>query len=132
MDSFVDRLIRGGDIPEPEFLSKIFRKKFKRAVHVEWSQHHHMYEAIFYIDQIEYIAIFNEDGELVEYKMFLPVEHLPGSVRKCIEEKGEIMTVVMVNQGNKILYEAIIRVDKKLRKLVVLSSLGKIVDEKGL
>ena len=42
------------------------------------------------------------------------------------------MTVVMVNQGNKILYEAIIRVDKKLRKLVVLSSLGKIVDEKGL
>lgn len=132
MEPFIDGIINGAGIPEPEFLVRTFRKNFKKAVQVDWYHFEDRYEAIFYIDQIEYIAVFSHEGVLMEYKMFLPVEHLPASIKAGMEEKGEIMNAVLINQGNRIIYEAIIRVNKKLRKLVVLSSFGNIIDEKGL
>lgn len=132
MEDFVDHIFRGSEVDEPELIKAAFRKKFEKAVNVEWYHRANHFEAIFYIDTIEYIALFDLQGELIEYKMFLSLDYLPSTIRAKIEEKGEIMNVVLINKGNKILYEAIIREEKKIRKVIIMSNLGKTLEEKGL
>ncbi len=88
------------------------------------------YEAIFYKENLEHIAHFDLSGNLTEYKLFLPKEFLPEAIKSYLESKGEIMNVVLNNKGNCIEYEAIVRDKNLTRSLILLSDLGKILEEK--
>lgn len=132
MKEFVKRVIKGNGIKPAEKCIHSFEDNFSNAINIEWFDREAYYEAIFYKDNIEHIAIFEKDGTLKEYKSFLPSNYLPEAIKLYLEQIGEIMNVVLINKGNSIQYEIIIR-DKKLdRQLYLFSDQGKLIEKKTL
>lgn len=132
MDEFLKKVMEGNGITPPENILETFNQNFKDAVNIEWFNKTTYFEAIFYKENLEYIAIFDKEGEMMEYKMYLPSDYLPWAIKNYVEGKGEIMNAVLKNKGNSICYEIIIR-DKSLkRSLILFSDLGKVIEKKVL
>jgi len=132
MDQLLEHLIEGTRFTPPDPCLKAFRKQFRGAVGTDWSEKGSGCEVIFYRDHVEHIALYKPDGELVEYKMSLPPDYLPDAIKTSLEGRGEIMNVVLVNKGNRIEYEIILRDDALTRNLLLLSDLGRVIEEKKL
>lgn len=132
MNEFAKMIFDGNRITPPEICLNAFQENFSGALNIEWSEKDSHYEAIFYKDNIEHIARYSKDGKLDEYKMTLPANLLPELIKQKLEEKGEIMNTLMINKGNCVNYEAIIRDKNQNRHLVLLSNLGKVIGGKPL
>jgi hypothetical protein len=132
MEDFVKRVIEGNGITPTEKCIQAFEDNFSHAINIEWFDREMYYEAIFYKDNIEYIAIFEKDGTLKEYKSFLPNNYLPEAIKHYLEEKGEIMNVVLINKRNSIEYETIIRDKNLVRQLYLFTGQGKLIEKKAL
>jgi hypothetical protein len=109
-----------------------FNQNFAEAVNVEWSKKTAAYEAIFYNNNVECIALFHENGSLIEYRQNLPLSHLPEIIKSTAHSKGEIMNTVLINKGNLLEYELIIRDAELKRYCLNISEFGEIVAEKKL
>lgn len=129
MENLAKKILVGESIQPPDSCLQQFNENFRGAINIDWFEKDDNYEAIFYKDNIEHIAYYNSKGSLESYKMFLPTKFLPESIKSTLEHKGEIMNVVMINKGNSVNYEVIIR-DKNLhRYLFLVTGLGKIISE---
>ncbi|MEQ8245566.1 hypothetical protein [Fulvivirga sp.] len=117
--------------PTPECLNA-FNEKFSGSVGLEWHANKSNFEAIFYKDNLEHIALFSPDGQLIEYRRFVPEGNLPLGIRQQVLEKGEIMNRVLLNRGNEIFYEVIYRDQQKQRYMLLLTDLGNIIEHKKL
>lgn len=115
-------------LPSEAIQTKL-KEMFPDIVNVEWNKNGENYEAIFYKDQIEYIALLSENAELLEYKISLAEELLPIQIKENLLQKGEIMNAVLTNKGNAIAYEVIIRDTNLIRYLVHLTETGTIINE---
>ncbi len=132
MKDFLKKVIEGSNISPSNICLKAFIQNFEDAINVEWYNIESYFEAVFYKDKLEHIAIFDLYGGLMEYKTNLPKEYLPEPLKKTVESRGEIMNIVMRNKGNFLEYEVIVR-DKELnRYLLTLSNIGKLMEEKML
>lgn len=107
-------------------------QSFEGAINIEWVEYEEHLEAIFYKDRVEHIALFSKDGILQEYRKSLPEGYLPYNVRKQMEAQGEIMNRVLINKGNTIQYEVIVRDENLDRHLFVMSDLGDLLKQKAL
>lgn len=132
MNSFFSKLF-GKPIFIPPFqVQEKLNKSFDTTLNVEWNKSGDFFEAIFYKNEREHIALFNQQGELLEYKMFLPREYLPEQINKNLSKKGEIMNSVMINKGNAVSYEIILRNEEKKRFLYLLNETGTILEKRKL
>ena len=130
--NFLRKVIKGTGITPTALCIEAFNLNFRNAVNVEWYNKGDLFEAIFYKDNIEHIALFNTDGILQEYTQYLPEGYLPESMKNILETRGEVMNSVLKNKGNTIEYEVIYR-DKELnRYLINFSDIGKVLEEKRL
>ena len=109
-----------------------FNRCFEGAINVEWFEKGKYYEAIFYKNDIEYIALFDLSGSLIEYRQNLTFDYMPEKIKKIVESKGELMNYVLRNKGNMIDYEVIYRDDALNRYLLIITDSGKIFREKKL
>jgi hypothetical protein len=132
MKSFLRKVVEGSGISPSEICSRSFKENFEDAVNVEWFNKTDYYEAIFYKNSIEHIAIFSLTGILSEYRLNLPMDYLPEPIKIMALKKGEIMNTVFINKGNMIEYELIIKDKEFNRKLVVFSDIGNIIAERKL
>jgi hypothetical protein len=129
---FLDKLMKGSSVEPPAVCSDAFEQAFTNARNPEWYFQNGYYESVFYQDKLEQIAIFESTGKLREHKMHLPEEFLPDQIKKKLRSRGEIMNVVMINKGNLIEYEAIIRDTSLNRYLITCSHLGIFKEDKML
>jgi hypothetical protein len=104
-------------IPEP--VKSMFSSKFADAKNTEWEQKGTIYEAIFYLNELEHIARFSTKGNLEEYRKNLWPDELPENVKTAGNSAGEIMNSIIIYRGEEVLYELIIR-DKKLDRFEYL------------
>jgi hypothetical protein len=132
MEDFLKNFVDGNRIQPPKVCLNAFNEKFGGSINVDWYEKPNRYEAIFYKDNLEHIAIFTTSGEMTEYKMYLPPSFLPEAIKSSLETKGEIMNSVLKNKGNRIEYEAIIRDTNLIRYLIILTDLGKVIRERQL
>ena len=132
MKDFIKKVITGAGISPPDVCLHSLNRNFENAVNVEWSRREGCYEAIFYNNCIEHIAIFSLAGTLEEYRQNLTPEYLPESVRNLALQKGEIMNSVLRNKGSKLEYEIILRDQQLKRHMVIFSDLGEIIEERQL
>lgn len=132
MEDFFDNVFNKEGINPPHFCLQVFNESFGGAVNVDWFHRKTFYEAIFYKDNIEHIAVFNESGSLEEYKMFLPNGFLPVQISSYVDSRGEIMNAVLINKGSSIIYEIIFRDASLNRHLLLLTELGKVIEERAL
>ena len=132
MEDFIKRVIVGNGITPPEICVKGFSENFIDAINIEWFDRKEYFEAIFYKDNIEHIASFRKNGSLIGYKSFLTGNYLPEAIKLLSQEMGEIMNVVLINKGNSIEYEVIIRDNKLKRHLYLYSNTGALIEQKEL
>jgi hypothetical protein len=129
VENLAKKILVHDTIQPPESCLQLFNDNFRGAINIDWFENGDRYEAIFYKDNIEHIAYYNKNGSLEVYKMFLPTQFLPESIKSTLERKGEIMNLVLINKGNSINYEVIIR-DKDLQRyLFLVSDLGNVISE---
>ncbi len=103
----------------PDSVKSVFTNKFPDAKNTEWEKKKTVYEAIFYLNDIEHIARYSENGLLVEYRKNLWPDELPENIKTTGASFGEIMNGIIIYRGDEILYEVIIR-DKKLDRFEYL------------
>lgn len=132
MKEFLGNIIGPVGITPPDSCLKAFNEQFSNALRTEWSLKGRNYEAIFYRDNLEHIALYHSDGELLEYKMSLPPDYLPEAIKGELEEMGEIMNSVLINKGNGVEYEIILRDKSLARHLVMLTGVGRIIERRQL
>jgi hypothetical protein len=129
MNDFLKKVFEGDGISPSDVCLKSFRENFRGAVNVEWFEKESIFEAIFHKKGIEYIALFDSAGILLEYRQNLSPDYLPELIRKMAYSKGEIMNCVLRNKGNRLEYEVIVR-DKDLhRYMITFSDNGDIKEE---
>jgi hypothetical protein len=132
MMSFFSKIFKGSVFTPPENIHISFNERFSDVIDVEWSKTGDNFEAIFYKENIECIAIFGSEGFLLEHKMFLSEGYLPEKIKEILHGKGEIMNVVLINQGNAVRYEIIYRDTELTRYVIVFDITGTILEERVL
>lgn len=103
----------------PEKVKEALHLQFPEALNVEWEVRNDIYEAVFYRDDIEFIAKISEDKGIVEYKQNLKLDDLPAGISTECLKSGEIMNAIGITRGSAIFYEVIVR-DKNLDRSVLL------------
>lgn len=132
MEDFLKKVLQSGKATPPDPCQVSFETNFHGAINIEWFEKEGHFEAIFYKDQIEHIAQFATGGTLIKYKMHLSKELLPKSIKQELERDKEIMSVVLINEGNSIIYEVIVR-DQALHRFVLrINQLGKHLSKQPL
>ena len=63
-----------------------FNASFNDAQKVEWSFANNMYQAKFVMDEEQYTAYFNTDGEMLVVARFIAVHQLPSGLKKSLNE----------------------------------------------
>jgi hypothetical protein len=109
----------------PGTVKKQLEKSFPGAKNIDWEIKNDIFEAIFYLNDVEHIAKFTNQGTLLEYKKNLWLTELPEEINKSGGIFGEIMNGIVVNRNDVLFYELIIR-DTKLDRYVYL------FDDKGI
>ncbi len=132
MKNLITNLINTPGITPPDIINMSFTKNFPGALNIEWYNRNNQYESVFYKDNIEHIAIFDNSGVLIEYKQFLPDGFAPVIITDALLQLGEIMNLVLINKGNDIVYEAILRNHDLSRFVVVVNIFGKIINRYNL
>lgn len=129
---FFRKILEGSSIKPPEVCRKAFEQSFSDASNVEWHKRGSCFEAIFYKENLEHIALFDTHGNLTEYKQFIPEGFLPETLREKAELKGEIMNRLIRNKGNTIEYEIIVRDKALFRYQLTFSDVGQLLEDKRL
>lgn len=132
MKDFLKKIINGNGVVPSQVCLQAFAHNFTYAINTEWYHRDDFFEAIFYKDEHEYIALFDLRGRLISYKLNLPAAYLPAPLKELAESKGEIMNVLMNNKGNKVEYEVIVRDQELIRYSLTLAELGQLIEEKML
>ena len=129
MKDFLKKVIEGSGVSPSVVCLNSFTDNFEDAINVEWFRRDGYFEAIFYRNNLEHIALFSLNGILKEYKKNLPPEHLPEAIKNLALSKGEIMNAVLKNKGNSLEYELIFRDAALKRHLLILSDAGELKEE---
>jgi len=130
--NFFSKIFKGSDFLPPEKIDKLLKQRFHEVMNIEWSVNGDNYEAIFYKNSFEYIALYNKTAQLLEYKVSLAEQYLPQIIMNHLINKGEVMNVVLINKGNSIAYEIIYRNSELIRYMIVFDELGTVVAERLL
>ncbi len=108
----------------PNTVVKCLTNHFPEAINVEWEAKENIFEAVFYLNEIEHIAYINEKGKLIEYKKNLWINELPISINAEAEKIGEIMNAIVIYRTPEQFYEIIVRNKEFNRTLMLFNSNG--------
>lgn len=118
--------------PVPENVKEALLLRFPQALNIEWEIKKGLYEAVFYVDEIEFIAKISEENGVLEHKQNLKPDELPAHIAKVCKRSGEIMNGIAISKGTAIFYEVIVR-DKNLdRSLILLDESGNLLENRVL
>jgi len=120
MKKLFDNIIGGNSIVPSEDAKKCFSNHFGEAISIEWIEIENGFEAMFYINNQEYISRISRDGALLEYKINLNPSNLPDNIQTPALEHGELMNAISIHKANQdSIYELITR-NKSLERFTVL------------
>lgn len=132
MTNFLKKIFKTSHKTIPDQVQQALRSVFPDAINIEWEFKEGLYEAIFYLNEVEYIAKVSEEYGIVEYKINLKPTELPEGVLLSGKKQGEIMNVIAIHRNQELLYEIIVRDEKFNRTLLLLSSSGELLNAKKI
>ena len=116
----------------PDHIISQLLKHFPDALNIDWDIKDDFYEAVFYVDDTEFIAKISEENGLTGYKKNLKLDELPEIINAECEKSGEIMNAIAIYTKSNLLYEIIVR-DKEFRRtLLLISKSGEILESKTI
>jgi hypothetical protein len=99
-------------------------------INVEWFEKGQGYEALFYCDSLEHIALYGKEGGFINYRINVSPPSLPDDLIDIVEEGYELMNVVRTYDGDdEVSYELIVRDNKLERYLLKINSVGQMVEK---
>ncbi|PKQ62507.1 hypothetical protein BZG02_12340 [Labilibaculum filiforme] len=107
-----------------------FNKQFDTPLNTEWNKTDQFYEAIFYKNELEHIAIYQTNGTYSCLKINLPLESIPATIYQAIKEHGEVMNAIKINYTDIQNFEFIVRDKNLIRYSLLLDAQGKILNKK--
>lgn len=116
----------------PEKVKETLLAQFPEALNVEWDSQKGVYEAVFYVNEIEFIAKISEDLGIIEYKKNLRLDELPSHLTDECIKSGEIMNAIAINKGADVFFEVIVRDKKMERSALLLDQSGKLLQKNHL
>jgi hypothetical protein len=96
----------------PGIVEKKLIDIFPKAKNIDWERKDELFEAIYYLEEVEHIAQFTETGELIQYKKNLWPDELPEILKTEGGKFGEIMNGIVIYRGTDLFYEMIVRNEK--------------------
>lgn len=132
MKNLFTKIFRGISKPVPEEIQEQLGKHFPNAINIEWDHKKNYYEAIFYVDDVEHIAQFSEEGMFTGYKKNIWPNELPEIIAVKCHEWGEIMnSIAIIREGTRT-YEIIIRDSGFKRKLLLFDESANLLNKEKL
>lgn len=116
----------------PEKVKIQLMKHFPEALNIDWETKKDIYEAIFYVNEVEYIAKISEKNGLLEYKKNLKPDELPEIILDECKKSGEIMNAIANYVDDNLFYEIIVRDKEFNRSLLHLNQDGKLLKSKRI
>lgn len=132
MHKILGRIFQSDKTKPSKAVQKNFTLKFGESINVEWHREQDNYEALFYIDDTEHIALFAPDGKLLEQKKNLLLTDAKEDIAFQAELVGEMMNLIEINRGDTLLYEVIARDGLLDRYSLLLDNFGKLLEKKKL
>ena len=116
----------------PEKILSELNHHFPDTIKIEWETKKGNYEAIFYFNEVEHIALISSDGQLIEYKRNLWPNELPRKISDECNQLGEIMNAIAIYRAGKKNFEVIARDSKFKRKLFLFDESANLVSSRKL
>lgn len=132
MKNILSKIFSFSNISLPEAVKNSFFKKFGDSINVEWLHSDDFYEAIFYLEDIEYIARFDSLGKLLNLKKNLPIHTTPEHIKRKAALHGELMNVIEIMEDEIVGYELIVRDETLIRFSLLLNEKGGLIHKSKL
>lgn len=132
MQNIISRIFSTGKTKPPKSIEKAFVKNFGHSINTEWHRERENYEALFYIDDMEHIALFAPDGRLLEKKRNLVLSMATEAVSLQAELVGELMNLIEIEKEGTCWYEVIARDGYLDRYYLLLDAGGVLLEKKKL
>jgi hypothetical protein len=116
--------------PKPVF--QAFKNKFGHSINIEWHREKENFEALFYIEEAENIALFTPEGKILEHKKNLLLSSATQAVATQAALVGELMNLIEIDREGVIHFEVIARDGYLDRYYLLLDSNGTLIDKKKL
>ena len=132
MQNILHRIFSPGKVAPPKPVIRSFQDKYGDSINIEWHREKENFEALFYIDDAENIALFAPDGKILEHKKNLLLTAASPAVTAQAALIGEMMNLIEIDRQGVIYYEVIARDGYLDRYYLLLNSEGKLIDKKKL
>ncbi|MDM8159248.1 hypothetical protein QUH73_05385 [Labilibaculum sp. K2S] len=114
----------------PQAIINTFNNQFDSPLNTEWHKTDQFYEAIFYKNELEHIAVYRANGTYVCLKINLQLESIPDTIYQAIKSHGEVMNAIKINYTDLQNFELIVRDQNLIRYSLLLNAHGEILDKK--
>ena len=132
MHKIIQHIFQGKKPNLPKLVLNSFQNIFGTSTNVEWHHEKDQYEAVFYISNMEHIAIFSPDGKLLEKKCNLELHKVTHPVSEQARAVGELMNLIEIHRDGKIFYEIIARDSHLDRYSLLMEENGTLLEKKKL
>jgi len=132
MQNIIYKIFQSNKTKPAKAVVKAFEKIFGKPVNVEWHPEGENFEAVFYIDEKEHIALFAPDGTLLEKKRNMILSEATPEVAQQAKNVGELMNLIEITRNGKIYYDIIARDLYLDRYYLLLDEAGNLLEKKKL
>jgi hypothetical protein len=132
MKKFLEKLLSPMNLMIPLVVRISFKQQFPGAYNPEWAKQHKVFEVIFYLDEQECIAGYDNSGNNLYLKKNLKIENIPTVIESALFPKWELMNLLKIIEMNKIHYECIVRDKEWIRYALYIDQNGKVLNEEKL
>jgi hypothetical protein len=132
MKNILSKIFNFSSVSIPEAVKNSFFQKFGESINVEWLHSDDFYEAIFYLEDIEYISRFDSAGKLLNVKKNLPINSTPEHIKQKAALHGELMNVIEIKEEEIVGYELIVRDETLIRFSLLLNEKGGLIHKSKL
>ncbi len=126
------KIFKSQPVNIPDTVKAGLTRFFPEAKNIDWEHKKNIYEAIFYLNDVEYIARLSNDGGLTEYKKNIWIDELPRTIVERCNTEGEIMNVIAIFKGKDQFFEVIIRDTRLKRKLLFFNQSAELISSQKL
>lgn len=132
MQNIISKIFHANKTKPAKAILKSFIVNFGHTLNVEWHKEKENFEALFYIDDMEHIALFSPDGQIIEKKRNLLLSSGKPEIAIQASKVGEMMNLIEIERDGVIFFEVIARDLYLDRYYILLDNEGKVLDKKKL
>ena len=132
MQNILSKIFHTNKTKPANTILKSFIAHFGHPINVEWHKEKENFEALFYIEDIEHIALFTPDGRVLEKKRNLLLSSAKPEIAIQARNVGEMMNLIEIERDGIINFEIIARDLYFDRFYILLDNEGNVLDKKKL